>query len=476
MKQVPLGRLRLALLRLATWAAVLAVVAIACGGQVPNPAAGVSSPAPPINQMQAATESPVSSSPITPPLTPTGTPAPSKPLPTSTNPPLVAEDTGSADVALGFLEEIVDTLGSRASATVEEEEAAEFLAAKFRSFGYTVEVQDFSVGDSSVDTFAVRPAGSEYRDFQGIVLSKSGIGSVTGPVMSMGLGTEQDLSAGTLDGKIALVERGIVTFQETVTLASDAGAAGVVIYNNQFGNFRGALSTPSSIPVISIAGEAGEVIEEMLRQGPVEAVLAVEQQQRPSRNVVAEIPGEEPGVVVLGAHYDTVPEVDGANDNGSGTSVLLAVAQALAEKPLPFTLRMVAFGSEEIGLVGSQFYVDSLSEDERSRVAAMVNFDALGSGTGLRVLGDQRFIDALLAEGKRQGKPVRSITRLAGSSSDHASFAGAGIPVVAFLGDDFSRIHSSRDTIDFVEADLLGNAVDLGLFLIEHLSSDILGE
>jgi len=66
--------------------------------------------------------------------------------------------------------------------------------------------------------------------------------------------------------------------------------------------------------------------------------------ERTSRNVIAEKPGAGEGVVVLGGHYDSVSGMAGANDNASGTAVLLAIAHKLANVDLPFTLRFVPFG------------------------------------------------------------------------------------------------------------------------------------
>ena len=91
--------------------------------------------------------------------------------------------------------------------------------------------------------------------------------------------------------------------------------------------------------------------------------------------------------MVLGGHYDTVPDVPGANDNGSGIATLLVIAREVSEISYPFTLRIIAFGSEELGLEGSRFYVDSLSPEEQKGTVAMLNFDALGSGEVLGVLG-----------------------------------------------------------------------------------------
>jgi Zn-dependent M28 family amino/carboxypeptidase len=63
-------------------------------------------------------------------------------------------------------------------------------------------------------------------------------------------------------------------------------------------------------------------------------------------NLIAEVPGESGRVVVVGAHYDTVPETPGADDNASAVAVLLAVARDLGRRP-KHTVRLVAFVNEE---------------------------------------------------------------------------------------------------------------------------------
>ena len=92
--------------------------------------------------------------------------------------------------------------------------------------------------------------------------------------------------------------------------------------------------------------------------------------------------------MILGGHYDTVPGVPGANDNGSGIAALMTIASEVSDRSYPFTLRFIGFGAEEIGLYGSRFHVESLSEDDLDGVIAMFNFDALGTGRAAGVLGD----------------------------------------------------------------------------------------
>ena len=171
--------------------------------------------------------------------------------------------------------------------------------------------------------------------------------------------------------------------------------------------------------------------------------------------MIAEKKGPGDAVVVLGGHYDSVPGISGANDNASGTAVLLAIAEHLAEVDLPFTLRIVPFASEELGLLGSRFYVQSLSDEELNRTKAVINFDALGSGAGVSVFGNREFTAMASALGGEIGIEVAVTRSLTGGSSDYASFQAAGAPFLMFFGDDFTRIHTEHDTLEFVQPELL---------------------
>jgi Zn-dependent M28 family amino/carboxypeptidase len=161
-----------------------------------------------------------------------------------------------------------------------------------------------------------------------------------------------------------------------------------------------------------------------------------------------------------------LPGVPGANDNGSGTAVLLAIAEELAGHTLPFTVRFIAFGSEEVGLRGSAHYVDSLSGGQRDEIIAMLNFDALGGGESLEILGDTPLVDRAAELAQNEGIVVSKGRDRRGSSSDRASFRRSGIPVLMFSAQEFSRIHSADDTLEHVNPDLLLDTVRLAVSLL----------
>ena len=157
----------------------------------------------------------------------------------------------------------------------------------------------------------------------------------------------------------------------------------------------------------------------------------------------------------------------GANDNASGTAVLLTVAEHLAGASLPFTIRFIAFGSEELGLVGSRHYVDSLSAGQREQIIAMLNFDSLGSGDSIRVLGSARLTEMVVESGIELGVGVRKSEGTRGGGSDHASFERVGVPIVMFTSPNVSGMHTADDILRYIDGNLLGDAVRLAVSLIE---------
>ena len=198
----------------------------------------------------------------------------------------------------------------------------------------------------------------------------------------------------------------------------------------------------------------------------------------PSRNIILELPGRNEGVVILGAHYDTTSDSVGANDNASGMGVLLALAERLAQPPwsnqavsvFPFTLRLIAFGSEETGLHGSSHYVDELTDAELNDIRVMINLDSVGSGTTLLAVGNPWLTKYVSEAAEREGVRLTITRRLpSGAFSDDFIFGDAWVPTILFFGDDTSRINSLYDTIEFINPALLGDAAVLVLDLLASL-------
>ncbi|MFF9869735.1 M28 family metallopeptidase [Streptomyces sp. NPDC013953] len=150
-------------------------------------------------------------------------------------------------------------------------------------------------------------------------------------------------------------------------------------------------------------------------------------------NLVADWPGGDANQVLMaGAHLDSVSSGAGINDNGSGSAAVLETALAVSRaqfKPAKH-LRFAWWGAEELGLVGSKYYVNNLPTTERAKVAGYLNFDMIGSpNPGYFVYDDDPTIEKTFKDYfAGLGVPTEIETEGDGRS-DHASFKNVGIPV-----------------------------------------------
>ncbi|QFZ22567.1 M28 family metallopeptidase [Saccharothrix syringae] len=155
-------------------------------------------------------------------------------------------------------------------------------------------------------------------------------------------------------------------------------------------------------------------------------------------NLIAEWPaGDANNVVMVGGHLDSVTAGPGINDNGTGSASILEVALAVRSSGFQpgKRLRFAWWGAEELGLVGSTYYVNSLSTTDRSRIRAYLNFDMTGSpNPGYFVYsasgqpsGSLQLQQTLQAYFTSIGVPTELTS--VGGRSDHAAFARSGIPV-----------------------------------------------
>ncbi len=241
-----------------------------------------------------------------------------------------------------------------------------------------------------------------------MLMDYSGSGNVTAPVEAVDLllpstggstsGCEASDFSGFTSGNIALVQRGTCNFSDKALNAENAGAVGVVIFNE--GNtpgrtplFGGTLGGPLvSIPVVSISFTLGESLNGEITNGlTLHLVTDTLSEMRPTVNVIADTPGgRDDRLVVVGAHLDSVPEGPGINDNGSGSAAILEVALQMAELGIqPRNMVRFAFwGAEESGLLGSAFYVSQLTPRQIKNTALNLNFDMVGSPNFVRFVYD----------------------------------------------------------------------------------------
>lgn len=191
------------------------------------------------------------------------------------------------------------------------------------------------------------------------------------------------------------------------------------------------------------------------------------------RNVIARVVGASDEVVVLGAHYDHLGRQGekiyaGADDNASGTAVLLEVGRRFARKPARRGLLFIAFSGEELGLHGSRSYVGAPLVP-LDKTVAMVNLDMVGRlRESLIVFGadtGDRFREWL------KDSPLKIVhNKDAVGPSDHTSFVLKGIPAVHLFTGAHADYHKPGDTPEKLNYEGLGRIADLVETLLRRIA------
>jgi Zn-dependent M28 family amino/carboxypeptidase len=296
---------------------------------------------------------------------------------------------------------IADTHGgNRASGMPGHTASADYVQERLEAAGYVVTRQPFDFDYYEVigtPVFAqTAPTPTQYvygEDFQD--MSYSGSGTVTGTavpvdVTSPDSGCEAADFTAAVAGQVALIKRGTCDFAVKAANAEAAGATAAIIYNDgaspdRVGLISGTLGGPVGIPVLDTTFALGGRLAGTTVAIDIETIS----ETRSTENVIAELPGRAShDVVGVGAHLDSVAEGPGINDNGTGSAAILEVAENLAGTTPENAIRFFWWGAEESGLVGSQYYVDSLSQGQVKKFSAYLNFDMVGSPNFARFVYD----------------------------------------------------------------------------------------
>jgi hypothetical protein len=208
-------------------------------------------------------------------------------------------------------------------------------------------------------------------------------------------------------------------------------------------------------------------------------------------NVSAYLPGTTDEYVVVGAHYDHLGLGDqnslapsqigtihpGADDNASGTAGVIELARWASKQPKQKRgILFLSFAGEELGLLGSEWYVNHPTLPLENAVA-MINMDMIGrirdgkiylSGTGTGST-----FPKLIADVKPLAPLQVDIAEKAGyGSSDHTSFTTKGVPVLFFFSGLHADYHKPSDTADKIDGPDAAKLLDYIAGLITRLESD----
>ena len=309
--------------------------------------------------------------------------------------------------------------GNRVAGSPGFEASANYVTSRARAAGYDVSNNFFDFlfnADRTPPTLRqVSPTPTTYidgPDFATMTFSGS-IAETTAPMWAVDLvlpnapapgattsGCEAADCAGMPAGSIALIQRGTCTFGAKTDNAIAAGAIAAVIFNDGGDAGRepvinGTLGPGSHGPAVGTSLAVGQDLANGVSTGATGSTVTIRidrvEETRTTRNVVAETAGGDPNhVVVIGAHLDSVPRGGGINDNGSGSATILEIAETLSARAITprNKVRFIWFSAEEFGLLGSTAYVAGLSQAERGKIDAMLNFDMVGSPNYVRFIYD----------------------------------------------------------------------------------------
>lgn len=194
------------------------------------------------------------------------------------------------------------------------------------------------------------------------------------------------------------------------------------------------------------------------------------------KNLIAEIPGQQPEKIILASHYDTKRFTDfrfvGANDGASSTGVLLELARLLAADPTPhkFTYQIVFLDGEEAfcrewseclngndNTYGSRFMADQLRKNNQAiNIKAMILLDMIGDqnlAIPREENSSQWLVDAIWSTAREMGYQRNFVADTQWMTDDHLPFLKAGIPAVDLIDFDYgneseSFWHTAQDTLD----------------------------
>jgi hypothetical protein len=314
------------------------------------------------------------------------------------------------------------------------------------------------------------------------------------------------------DEKSVSAGKQLTTHAEIVNKAINAknhGAVGMILVND-LGNHPqepdelikfGTLTGPDEMQLAALQVKAAMVEEwlkpagqslEQLRQAidkdlsshsfalPLSERLAlsidVQRVRRPVANVIGVVAGQEEKLaeqcIVVGAHYDHLGLGDqhslapsqigqihhGADDNASGTSAVLELADGFAQMrpPSRHTLVFVAFAGEETGLLGSSYYTDHAA-CRLDKTVAMVNMDMVGRVSKNKLYiggtGTSPGFKKLVEDADRDVGFDLSYSASGYGASDHMSFTVRSVPVLFFFSGLHSDYHKPSDTWDKINAE-----------------------
>ena len=306
--------------------------------------------------------------------------------------------------------------------------SADYVAKVMREAGYRVTLQEYKFHYTSfVGNPVLREDSPTPRSFglgtdfnpaaiAGTVSAKlqpaGGIVVPATPTPSSASGCSASDFAGFVPGNIALIQRGTCNFADKVANAEAAGASAAVLFNEgnpgRTGVFTGSLSGNEHIPVIFTSYATGTQLLDQYVPGTGPAltidVKVIDDPNRSDWNVIADSKGGDPNnILVVDAHLDAIYGA-GMLDNASGSATILDIAQQLKNTETRNKLRFIWFGGEELGLLGSDYYVNTLPADELAKIKFDLDADVTATPNYVAGVLDPK--DGVTLFGRTPGTPM----------------------------------------------------------------------
>lgn len=354
----------------------------------------------------------------------------------------------------------------RVTGTEEEKKAAQMILEEMQKAGVDACIEEYEIEMPEITEVSFAVTKPEYKEYHCIGIGKSGQTpdeGIVAPFAYIENATETNLA--NVKGKIVLVT-GRMMEDATEKLAK-AGALGYIAIH---GSFYDAPELVSELRPRNTRGKGanlpGIVIhindaEALVRSHPEEVKIVLKQdadKKGTSQNVIGTIEGTDlkDEIIAFTGHYDSVRYSSGAWDNMTGTITVLELMHYFKANPPRRTMKFIACGSEEIGLVGSREYCKK-HKDELDKYIFNINFDMTGV-----TLGYEQFTCSASDEVKHAVEYLAKLEGYAMESktdmypSDSSSFATAGVPACTFARlqcPGGAQIHNRYDTMEHLDPD-----------------------
>lgn len=391
-------------------------------------------------------------------------------------------DTFTSSTGWDHLETLVD-IGNRMAGSEGERAAAEATRDVFDEIGARnarldeYDIQGWERGSSAVH------AGDTEQDC--IALPRSPSDAASGELVDVGYGLPEEYEDADIEGKVVMARSDVPEFydryihrREKYYYAVEGGAAAFIYRNHVEGQLppTGSVGTAEDaigdVPAVGVSKEVGARLARRFEGEELTVEVEADIHDATSQNIHAELGPDTDEQVLVTSHVDAHDIAEGAMDNGAGTAMIVQVAEALAarEDELDTRVHLIAYGSEEVGLVGSSHYADWADHDS---IKAILNNDGVGRGRTLSLMthGFDAFGDAAGTVSERFDHPIETVPRQ-GPHSDHWPFVKWGVPGIHARsitdGEGRGWGHTFADTLDKVDPrDLREQAVLLAELTVE---------